>query len=546
MSLIKLLSPVRLSRGLQIGIMDGRKMLKTTYRLITGGIAHESNTFSNSPTTFEDFQRQTYNRGSEVLERNRGRGVIGGFMEVAARNNVELLPTLQASTTPKGPVTRKAFDHLAREFLQRVAGFQDVDGAILLLHGAMIIEDLDDVEGYLLREVRKVLGPQRPIVTVLDLHANVTRAMIEHADCLVGYDTYPHVDQRERGREAMRIILGILEGNLKPATALAKPPIIPPLQGYVTFRSNGGSRLVEKAHELETHPDVINVSAFAGFPFADTPITGLGLVVNTNGAPVLAKRLARELAEYAWTIKEDFRVKLVEPTFAINIALQAPGGTFILADIADTGAGGTAGDGTVVLKALLDSGARDVAVAQIADKAAVDLCIQGGVGSEVTVTVGGKQDPFHGDPVEVTGIVRHISDGTYIRRGPQNPGGEERMGPTVVLELGGRHGIDLMLTSFRAHPSDLQHLRSVGIEPTDKRILVLKSAAHYRAAFGPIATEVFEVDAPGICHPYLERFTWKRLRRPIWPLDPIEEMPECTPITVDHQRKPRTDDDEAL
>ncbi len=526
--------------------MNRKKVLKTTYQLITGGIAHESNTFSNSPTTLEDFQRQTYNRGREVLDWNRGRGVIGGFMEVAARNNVELLPTLEARTTPKGPVTRKAFDYLAGEFLRRVAGFPDADGAILLLHGAMIIEDLDDAEGYLLQEVRKILGPQRPIVTVLDLHANVTHAMIEHADCLVGYDTYPHVDQWERGCEAMQIILGILEGNLKPATALAKPPIIPPLQGFVTFRSNGGSRLVERAHELETHPQVINVSTFAGFPFADTPITGLGLVVNTNGALTLAERLARELAEYAWTIKEDFRVKLVEPAFAINVAMQAPGGTFILADIADTGAGGTAGDGTVILKALLDLGAQDVAVAQIADKAAVDRCIQLGVGSDVTVMVGGKQDQFHGDPVEVTGIIRHISDGTYIRRGPQNPGGEERMGPTVVLELGGRHGIDLMLTSFRAHPSDLQHLRSVGIEPTEKRILVLKSAAHYRAAFGPIATEVFEVDAPGICHPYLERFTWKRLRRPIWPLDSMASMPASTSITVVHQRKLRPDDDEAL
>jgi microcystin degradation protein MlrC len=137
--------------------------------------------------------------------------------------------------------------------------------------------------------------------------------------------------------------------------------------------------------------------------------------------------------------------------------------------------------------------------------------------------------------VEVTGIVRHISDGTYIRRGPQNPGGEERMGSTVVLEIGGRHGIDLMLTSHRAHPSDLQHFRSVGIEPTDKRILVLKSAAHYRAAFSPIAIEVFEVDAPGICHPYLDRFKWKRLRRPIWPLDKIDGMPEFKPITASHK-----------
>ena len=496
------------------------------YKLITGEISHESNTFSNSPTTLEDFKRQTYNLGDEIFERNAGIGVIGGFMEVATARGVKLLPTIQASTTPKGPVTREAFDRMMSDFLRRTEDFEDADGAILSLHGAMIVEGIDDAEGYILKELRRILGPRKPIVSVLDLHANITKEMIEYSDCLVGYDTYPHVDEMDRGREAIRIILGILDGELKPTIALAKPPIIPPLQGFVTFRANGGSKLMAKAHEMEKNSRVISVSIFGCFPFADTPITGLGLLVNTNNDRAFAERLAMELAEYAWKIKEDFLVKLIEPKLAVNIAMQAPAGTFILADIADTGAGGTAGDGTVILKALLDSDAHDAAVAQIADKEAVDECIKAGVGSMVTLKVGGKQDRFHGDPVEVTGIVRHISDGTYIRKGPQNPGDEEHMGPTVVLEIGGRHGIDLMLTSYRAHPSDLQHFRSVGIEPRDKRILVLKSAAHYRAAFAPISTEIFEVDAPGICHPYLERFTWKRLRRPIWPLDKMVEMPK--------------------
>ena len=497
------------------------------YKLITGGISHESNTFSNSPTTLEDFKRQTYSLGMEVLRKGaEQQGVIGGFIQVAVQSGVELLPTIHASTTPKGPLTREAFDHLMDELLSRSECHRDTDGAILSLHGAMVVDGIDDAEGYILREMRRVLGSTKPIVAVLDLHANMTEEMIRNADCLVGYDTYPHVDQMERGREAMRIILGILAGKLKPTTALAKPPIIPPLQGYVTFRVNGGSKMVAMAHAMENNSNVINVSAFGSFPFADTPFTGLGLLVNTNNDPILAQKLARQLAEHAWRIKEEFLVELVDPAFAVNVAAQAPGGTFILADVADTGAGGTAGDGTVVLRALLDSGARDAAVAQIADKEAVDECIRAGVGTQLTLKVGGKQDHFHGDPVEVTGIVRHISDGTYIRKGPQSPGAEEQMGPTVVLEIGGRRGIDLMLTSYRAHPSDLQHFRSVGVEPTDKRILVLKSAAHYRAAYAPIATEIFEVDAPGICHPYLERFTWKRLRRPIWPLDKMEAMSE--------------------
>jgi microcystin degradation protein MlrC len=492
------------------------------YRFITGGISHESNTFSNSPTTLNDFKRQTFNVGQTILSNNIGRGVFGGFIDIASQRGVELLPTLQASTTPKGPVTKEAFNNLLDQLLERMQEYSDIDGAVLSLHGAMIVEGIDDAEGYILKKVHQKLSDQKPLVSVLDLHANVTTDMMRYADCLVGYDTYPHVDQRARGQEAITIAVDLLEKKIKLTSALAKPPIIPPLQGFVTFRPNGGSQLVQRVHELEKDPRVVNISTFGCFPFADTPITGLGIVVNTNDDKELAEKLARSLAEYAWTIRDNFLVQLVEPLAAINVAMQAPGGTFILADIADTGAGGTAGDGTVILEALLEANAQDVAIAQIADKEAVDRCLEAGIGTSIQLNVGGKQDTFHGSPVKVSGVIRHISDGTYIRDGPQNPRGEEHMGPTVVLEIGGRHGIDLMLTSYRAHPSDLQHFRSVGIEPTKKRILVLKSAAHYRAAFGPIATEIIEVDAPGICHPYLDRFTWKHLSRPIWPLDPIE------------------------
>lgn len=495
------------------------------FRIVTGELAHESNTFSNAPTRLVDFQRSNFFLGEEVISGHAGLGtVLGGFIAGAQEHGFQLLPTISASATPMGVVTREAFDYLLGELLARMEKLKGYDGVFLALHGAMVVDGIDDAEGYTLREVRRLVGKDLPIISVLDLHANLTPEMVDNATMLIVYDTYPHVDQVERGKEAAKVLAGILSGKLHPTPALAKPPIIPPLQGQVTFRANATSRLIARAHELERDPRVITASVAASFPFADTPHTGLGLIVNTNDDAELARELADSWARYAWEIKEEFLVKLVDPYEAIGIARRAPSGTFVLADVADTGAGGTAGDGTVVLRALLEMGARDAAVAQIADKEAVEQAIKAGVGAKVTLKVGGKHDRFHGDPVEVAGIVRHISDGTYIRKGPQSPGVEENMGPTAVLEIGGRHGIDLILTSYRAHPADLQHFRSLGIEPTDKRILVLKSAAHYRAAFGPIATEIFEVDAPGICHPYLERFTWKRLRRPVWPLDKMEVM----------------------
>ena len=206
---------------------------------------------------------------------------------------------------------------------------------------------------------------------------------------------------------------------------------------------------------------------------------------------------------------------------AIAEALAAPAGSvFVLADIADSGASGTAGDGTAVLAELLKIGATSAAVAQIMDPEAVAACIAAGVGSELTLSVGGKHDALHGAPVEITGRVRLIHEGSFPLAGPMGAGTISGAGRTVVFEIGGLGGIELQLTELRGHPSDLNNFRAFGIEPTERRMLVLKSAAHFRAAFEPIATKVIEVDAPGISSPKLTTFPYKRLRRPIYPLDP--------------------------
>jgi microcystin degradation protein MlrC len=200
----------------------------------------------------------------------------------------------------------------------------------------------------------------------------------------------------------------------------------------------------------------------------------------------------------------------------------APGSVYVLADISDSGASGTAGDGTAVLRGLLDANARSAAVAQIMDREAVQACIDAGVGATVTLSVGGKHDSLHGGPVEVTGMVRLIHEGHFTIGGVMGRGTRASRGRTVVLEINGPDGIELQLTDLRGHPSDLNFFRAFGIEPTERRIIVLKSAAHFRAAFEPIATKVIEVDAPGISSPKLDSFPYEHLRRPIYPLDPID------------------------
>jgi microcystin degradation protein MlrC len=280
--------------------------------------------------------------------------------------------------------------------------------------------------------------------------------------------------------------------------------------------------LVDRAFEIEKDPDVISASCFAGFPFADVSHLGLSTMVFANGRPELADHYAKELAELAWKMHDRWLVYPTPVDEAVKQAIDAPQGPVILADIADSGAGGTAGDGTEILREMLKQGARSGAICSICDAEAIEKAVATGVGGTLRMEIGGKQDNFHGAPVEVTAKIRMIHEGRFERKGPMLTGALQTVGRTVVLEIGGYGGIEVMLTEHRAHPNDLEYFRAFGIEPTDRKMLVLKSAAHYRAAFDPIAAMTIEVDAPGLTSPNFRNFDFKKIPRPMYPFD---EMP---------------------
>jgi microcystin degradation protein MlrC len=277
---------------------------------------------------------------------------------------------------------------------------------------------------------------------------------------------------------------------------------------------------------MERDPRVISVSIFAGFPHADIPDAGLGVYVVTDGAPELAERLAEELARSAWAHRHEFVHQGLPVTEAVARALAADGRPIVLADMADNTGGGAAGDGTEVLRELVRVGARSAVVACLWDPAAVQACVRAGVGSRVTVAVGGKVDDRHGTPLTVTGTVRTLSDGRFVHKGPMLRGLPGRLGPTAVLDV---DGVKVILISLRWQTLDPEMLRFVGVEPTGEKIVVVKSTIHYRAAFEPIAREIVEVDAPGLSSSNLARFAFKRIRRPIFPLDPDAAYPSTSP-----------------
>lgn len=486
-------------------------------RLFLAMLSHETNTFSNVPTDRAQFEARDLCYGGEIVERYRGTGTcLGGMIAGAERLGATLVPSVAASASPAGLVTRDVYEHVKERMLADLRAAGRLDGVLLDLHGAMVPEGVDDGEGDIIAAVRRAVGPAVPIAVTLDFHGNLGRDMIAHADLLHGYKTYPHVDMAERGAEAAARLGQMVAGRLTPTAAWRKPPLLPPLGRQGTA---GGPmrRLYDLADEMEKDPKVISVSVFAGFPHADIPDAGLGIYVVTDDDRALAERLASRLAQVAWAHRQEFLHTALPVKEAVARALAAEGRPIVLADMADNTGGGAAGDGTEILRELLRVGARSATVACIWDAAAVRACIAAGVGASVTLDVGGKVDDRHGAPVRVTGIVRTLSDGRFVHQGPMMNGLPGRLGLTAVLDVS---DIKVILISYRWQTLDPEMIRFVGIDPLREKVLVVKSTIHYRAAFEPIAKEIVEVDAPGLSSSNLARFDYRRVRRPIFPLDP--------------------------
>lgn len=491
-------------------------------RVFLAMMSHETNTFSTLPTDRAQFEARSLQYGGEIVEVFRNTGTcLGGMIDAAERRGVNLIPSVAAAASPAGPVTKDIYVHVKDRMLADLGAAGTIDGVLLDLHGAMVPEGMDDGEGDLIEAVRRAVGPEVPIAVTLDFHGNLSSAMVTGADLLHGYKTYPHVDMAERGVEATSRLLDLIARRVRPTAAFRKPPILPPLGNQGTTRGPM-RRLYDLAGEMERDPAVLSISIFAGFPHADIPDAGLGIYVVTDNDQALAEAKAEELARVAWEHRHEFIHSALPVAEAVARARAAEGKPIVLADMADNTGGGATGDGTEILRELLRVGGRSAVVACVWDPAAVQQCVKAGVGARVSLQVGGKVDDRHGAPLSLTGVVRTLSDGRFVHKGPMARGLAGRLGTTAVLDV---NDIKVILISHRWQTLDPEMIRFVGLDPLEQKILVVKSTIHYRAAFEPIAREIIEVDAPGLSSSNLTRFDFKRIRRPIFPLDPEVTYP---------------------
>lgn len=495
--------------------------------IAVGGIMHESNTFAAKPTDRANFLEGSLASGDALIPVWRdAHHEMGGFLEGAQRFDFTAVPTVMAWATPAGPVADDVLDEVVSGILDACRR-QPVDGLLVALHGAMVTPRHPDADGEVLRRLRDGLRDGLPIVASLDYHANVSELMASNADALVGYQTYPHIDQRERGLLAADLMARTVRGAIRPVVAIARPPMILNLLGQDTSREPMRT-LMALAREAERRPGLLSVSLMAGFPYADVPEMGPAVIAVADGDSSRAQSVADELAARMWEVRDRLHVPCPDAAEAVRLALASGRRPVVLVDLGDNIGGGSAGDGTVILAELLRQEARD-AVVVLHDPEGVRLAQQAGPSGRFERTVGGRTDRLHGDPVPVRGVVRSLHEGTWVEDQARHGGRRHNdQGPTAVIEIDGPN--TLVLNSLRTPPFSLGQLTSLGLDPAAQAILVVKAAIAYKAAYEPIAGRVIEVDTPGLTAIDPARFPYRHIRRPIFPLDPDATFPpQSTP-----------------
>lgn len=494
-------------------------------RVAVGGFIVASGTFMPERISSESLQRQSFG-GDAVL----GVGIAGnplegfmttnsaaGFLAGARERNWELIP-LSFTVALGGALTKEAYETAKSKLLTLLRDAGKVDGVFLELHGDAAAEHLDDVEGDLLSACRGIVGETVPIITSWDQHANMTDLRVKSASMVIGHKTNPHSDYVPIGRQAASAMAAIFEGSFAPTSAVARPPLLTTFQKHYIAPGWPMDHIVRLAQNTRRRDArIMDVSVFAGSYVTEIHDAGMSVVVTTNREPKLAREVADAISDALWAARWKFAADMVPVEDAVREAIAMNEGPVVLGDLADSMGAGGSGESTAILAELLKQKAKG-AVSTITDPEAVQEAIKAGAGSKITLMVGGKKEPkIYGDPVQISGRVRVINDSKFVPTTKTNVSMVDR-GPTVVIDCG---NIEVILTSRPPLVFEANHFRSLGIEPTERRILVCKSEAQHHAGFANIARTIIDVDGPGLGTQNLSNLHYTKIRRPIFPLDDL-------------------------
>jgi microcystin degradation protein MlrC len=500
------------------------------YRIALGSIFIECNHFGGGAADLQAFRRSELFYGPKVLERTAG--TVGGMLRVLGEWGAAIRPLVVASACPSAPVTAECYQHLKSELLVRLKQEMPVDGVLLALHGAAAVDETGHLESDLLSAVRAAVGETVPVVASLDLHAHVTGAMVQAADALVAWETYPHRDAFQTGERAARAIVDILSQTLRPTMSLATVPIV---TGAINGQTEGPgpfADVMRLAKSFEQRRDVYSTSVFHVHPNLDFPEMGGGGLVITDGDADLARSLAAEIARLYWDRRFDLEPVVYSPAVAVQLGLAADGGPVLLVETADCCGGGAAGDSVAALKALVSAGVCEPSLVPVVDPAAARACHAAGVGAKLSLSLGHHLDPKWGTPVVVQGVVRRLSDGHFEYTGGIWDKQAGNMGPAARLDVG---AIQICVASHPTYDWCREQYELLGMDPRTAKFVVVKNPMNYRMAYGDFAKAIFVLDTPGPTPPTLRHVEFQHLRRPFFPRD--TEIPGMEPRVYSSARR---------
>lgn len=500
-------------------------MSKDNPRIAVLGFAIECNRFS-PVTTAEDFEQDVDIRGNRIVSEARsGKSITmpdlpGFFTEMDRTGDWTPVPLRVSLAQPGGPVAEKFFKDYLAEIEASLKSVLPVDAVFVSCHGAALAEGTDDPDGDLFELLRRVAGPDLPIVSVFDLHANVSRRMIDNLSVFVGYLENPHTDIYERGVEAATHMRELLAGT-KTAIEMVKIPLVPPQIALLTAKGPYADLI--KYGQTKVGGDILNVSVMAGFAYSDSPKNGLTAVVTArNGNAKAAADLSLDIAKRAWSMKERFKRAMMSLADAVQLAVSVGRDRrrkpIILADVADNPGGGGRGNTTYLLRALKSAKAQGVIFGVFNDEALAAKAHELGEGTIFNASFNTRDHQEFSLPFDSEAKVVKLSDGQYVGRRGVLRNVSSDMGPSALLDLG---GIQVVVISNRCQCMDPRQFEMFDLDIAQARVVVVKSRGHFRGGFDEFfkPEQIYEVDCPGLTSPVLANFTWTKLPRPVYPLD---------------------------
>jgi len=471
----------------------------------------ESNTFATYPASIKDFREGLWcENGISTAIPSPWSGPAKLWRDRALASNWTVYESLHAYAQPAGTLSRRVYEETRDRILNDLRAIERVDAVLLYLHGAMVAEGYDDCEGDLVARARGIVGPDVKIGLELDLHAHIDHKLVDAADIIVLFKTYPHIDHNDRADDLFDLMQRTLAGEIDPKMTLFDCKT---MGLFPTTRAGPMPEFVADMISAEGNDGILSLSLNHGFPWADVPIAGAKMLAVSDGDPKLASEMAEKFGRYFYRIRHTAALVFTPMDKAVEIAAQNSGKPILLADVSDQTGGGAPGDTCHMVRAFLDAGIERATFGPIWDPATIEICFQLGVQSKTWLRIGGKSEPQSGPPLDIEGEI------VFLKRNSsqENDGMEDvAIGDVAVIKC---RGVEIVLTSIRTNVYSPGFFTQHGISLSDKQVIGVKNLYKHTDIFAPLVQEQYYVATPGVCQPDFSLLEYKKLPRPIWPLD---------------------------